>query len=322
MPRGLKTPPATVFRPNCAFKAPQCDQGHQLFICICRVGSQVCNSCWRRIQSTYTHRCRICDFDLCRRCYSSPGAEDPLEASLRPLLEESYSRSSSRERGAGEHVAEPTLSAEDVQAGDLTDPLHSTESSGDARPQATDSNLAPFLQPHWRLAYPDWPLSEYRNEQMRVLYGDRPPVKLPAWFRGGSTRPTSGLRPAARALRDATSEMPAATGTADPAQAANAAKPMPPGDGSVAASSAAAAVAIGLHDPRGGVAQAASAVAALGMPQAERWWRTQIAEKVAVAIGSPELPKSRRPSPRSASWRAKIRKDGITAAQRGESRFD
>lgn len=75
--RGLKTAPAAVFRPNAAFRAPKCSQGHELLISICMVGSQICDRCRHRIKSTYTHRCKACDFDLCSRCYTSSGTSLP-----------------------------------------------------------------------------------------------------------------------------------------------------------------------------------------------------------------------------------------------------
>mmetsp|Transcript_32214 Transcript_32214/g.53003 ORF Transcript_32214/g.53003 Transcript_32214/m.53003 type:complete len:299 (-) Transcript_32214:117-1013(-) len=285
MPRGLKTPPAAVFRANCAFKAPQCDQGHQLFICICRVGSQVCDACMRRIQSTYTHRCKICDFDLCRRCYSSP-VEESLQASLRPLLEESSVRSSS---GAG-NARDGAESGAAAQAGQYVSPVPDSTEPGDFSSQMSSG---PFFEAPWRLAYPDWLPSDHRNEQMRSLYGDRPPVKLPAWFRGGSQRPPAGLRQPFRGPREAALPLPAANGAVDPTMTGNMVQSLPVADSSVEASST--------LDANGGAAEAASKVAAMGMPHAERLWRMQVAEMVAIAIGSPELPKSRRPSPRPSS---------------------
>eukprot|EP00928_Gymnodinium_smaydae_P053081 TRINITY_DN3715_c0_g1_i1.p1 TRINITY_DN3715_c0_g1~~TRINITY_DN3715_c0_g1_i1.p1 ORF type:complete len:199 (-),score=10.79 TRINITY_DN3715_c0_g1_i1:61-657(-) len=76
-PRGLRTAPAMVFRANSAFKAPLCPNGHCLYISVCRVGTQVCNRCQRRIESTATHRCRACDYDLCRRCFTyGPHAQE------------------------------------------------------------------------------------------------------------------------------------------------------------------------------------------------------------------------------------------------------
>merc|ERR1719401_3382275 len=70
--RSTRTAPGVVFRPNAAFKAPQCPQGHELLICICPIGAQCCDSCTKRIESTYTHRCRQCDYDLCTKCFSAP----------------------------------------------------------------------------------------------------------------------------------------------------------------------------------------------------------------------------------------------------------
>lgn len=68
---GVKFPGAPLFRANAAFKAPNCRQGHELLITICQVGSQICDSCQQYIRSTFTHRCRTCDFDLCRRCFAA-----------------------------------------------------------------------------------------------------------------------------------------------------------------------------------------------------------------------------------------------------------
>jgi len=64
-----------VVKPSTAFKAPKCDAGHDLLICMCPVGAQICDRCRKHIQYTYSHRCRECDFDLCRRCFS--GASRP-----------------------------------------------------------------------------------------------------------------------------------------------------------------------------------------------------------------------------------------------------
>lgn len=287
-PRGLKTPPAAVFRANCAFKAPQCDQGHQLFIQVCRVGSQVCDACLRRIRSTYTHRCKTCDFDLCRRCYSSP-VEESLQASLRPLLEESSVRSSS---GAG-------LSREFVENEAAVSQMQAVIDSDETGEFSSPVNSGPILQTSWRLAYPECLPSDRRNDQMRSLYGDNPPVKLSAWFKEGVRRPPAGLRQPVRALGDTAFTLPAARGALHPA-VTNAMVQSLPRTESIDAASA--------MDMHGRASESVSQVDGLAMPHAERLWRMQIAEKVAVAIGSPEFPKSRRPSPRSGSSGVRVRR--------------
>jgi len=57
---------------------------------MCLVGSQICDACSRKIQATYTHRCKACDFDLCGRCFrakarAASAQAVPHRAALRPL---------------------------------------------------------------------------------------------------------------------------------------------------------------------------------------------------------------------------------------------
>eukprot|EP00929_Paragymnodinium_shiwhaense_P004555 TRINITY_DN10559_c0_g1_i3.p1 TRINITY_DN10559_c0_g1~~TRINITY_DN10559_c0_g1_i3.p1 ORF type:complete len:454 (+),score=85.58 TRINITY_DN10559_c0_g1_i3:215-1576(+) len=70
-PKPLRTAPAAVFRPNGAFRAPACRNGHGLSITLCQFASQICDACGRHIRSTYSHRCGACDFDLCKRCFET-----------------------------------------------------------------------------------------------------------------------------------------------------------------------------------------------------------------------------------------------------------
>eukprot|EP00435_Cladocopium_sp_Y103_P052466 s342_g16.t1 len=49
----------------------QCKKAHPLQLCGCAVGSQLCDRCSKRIDCSFTYRCRTCDYDLCERCFSS-----------------------------------------------------------------------------------------------------------------------------------------------------------------------------------------------------------------------------------------------------------
>mmetsp|Transcript_140363 Transcript_140363/g.356171 ORF Transcript_140363/g.356171 Transcript_140363/m.356171 type:complete len:265 (-) Transcript_140363:21-815(-) len=66
--QGLNT-----FRPSnlSSGRAPKCQNDHELLISLCLIGAQICDGCRRRIQATYTHRCKACDYDLCSRCFRS-----------------------------------------------------------------------------------------------------------------------------------------------------------------------------------------------------------------------------------------------------------
>eukprot|EP00929_Paragymnodinium_shiwhaense_P104781 TRINITY_DN69499_c0_g1_i1.p1 TRINITY_DN69499_c0_g1~~TRINITY_DN69499_c0_g1_i1.p1 ORF type:complete len:311 (-),score=54.06 TRINITY_DN69499_c0_g1_i1:100-1032(-) len=79
-PRSLKLASSQVFKANGTSTAPMCRRSHTLSICVCRVGSQLCDCCGQRINATYTHRCKRCDFDLCRRCFSSGRPSPPSSA--------------------------------------------------------------------------------------------------------------------------------------------------------------------------------------------------------------------------------------------------
>eukprot|EP00927_Polykrikos_kofoidii_P010486 TRINITY_DN14423_c0_g1_i1.p1 TRINITY_DN14423_c0_g1~~TRINITY_DN14423_c0_g1_i1.p1 ORF type:complete len:432 (+),score=72.03 TRINITY_DN14423_c0_g1_i1:115-1410(+) len=90
-PQGLKTASKAVFRPNIAFQAPTCRNGHQLSITICRVSAQICDCCGKTVRSTFTHRCGFCDYDLCSRCFetaelSEDGDGEPAE--MQPFLDD------------------------------------------------------------------------------------------------------------------------------------------------------------------------------------------------------------------------------------------
>jgi len=73
--RSLRTAPGAVFRANGAFRPPTCIKGHTLTIVLCRVGSQICDYCEKNVRSTFTHRCAICDYDLCGRCFETAEPE-------------------------------------------------------------------------------------------------------------------------------------------------------------------------------------------------------------------------------------------------------
>eukprot|EP00933_Yihiella_yeosuensis_P020933 TRINITY_DN16699_c0_g2_i2.p1 TRINITY_DN16699_c0_g2~~TRINITY_DN16699_c0_g2_i2.p1 ORF type:complete len:316 (-),score=49.43 TRINITY_DN16699_c0_g2_i2:209-1156(-) len=52
--------------------ALKCNAGHSLNLAPCPFpGSQLCDRCERRIDSTFTYRCKVCDYDLCERCMAS-----------------------------------------------------------------------------------------------------------------------------------------------------------------------------------------------------------------------------------------------------------
>lgn len=103
--RSLKTADAAVFRPNTAFRAPKCSAGHQLFICMCPVGAQICDRCEKPIQYTYSHRCRECDFDLCLRCFSSASRVPRSARGPRPPGAPMEAGAAGRTDNAGERVA-------------------------------------------------------------------------------------------------------------------------------------------------------------------------------------------------------------------------
>mmetsp|Transcript_7831 Transcript_7831/g.18671 ORF Transcript_7831/g.18671 Transcript_7831/m.18671 type:complete len:199 (-) Transcript_7831:16-612(-) len=54
-----------------ALRALRCRTGHALELVSCDIGTQLCDRCQRRIDCSFTYRCRSCDFDLCERCFST-----------------------------------------------------------------------------------------------------------------------------------------------------------------------------------------------------------------------------------------------------------
>eukprot|EP00930_Biecheleria_cincta_P038829 TRINITY_DN26697_c0_g1_i1.p1 TRINITY_DN26697_c0_g1~~TRINITY_DN26697_c0_g1_i1.p1 ORF type:complete len:259 (+),score=36.47 TRINITY_DN26697_c0_g1_i1:25-777(+) len=67
-PDALSTLKEHDLRPKVSLK---CDRGHALQLCNCGIGLQLCDRCSRRIDTSFTYRCKICDYDLCERCYSA-----------------------------------------------------------------------------------------------------------------------------------------------------------------------------------------------------------------------------------------------------------
>eukprot|EP00747_Dinoflagellata_sp_TGD_P198082 gnl/TRDRNA2_/TRDRNA2_70236_c0_seq1.p1 gnl/TRDRNA2_/TRDRNA2_70236_c0~~gnl/TRDRNA2_/TRDRNA2_70236_c0_seq1.p1 ORF type:complete len:209 (+),score=36.73 gnl/TRDRNA2_/TRDRNA2_70236_c0_seq1:24-650(+) len=48
-----------------------CDNGHPLQVMPCSPGRGICDMCEQVVVSTYTYRCKACDYDLCKTCFSN-----------------------------------------------------------------------------------------------------------------------------------------------------------------------------------------------------------------------------------------------------------
>lgn len=276
--RRQRTPPAVVFRANCAFQAPRCSAGHELRITICPVGAQVCDSCKRHVMSTYTHRCRACDYDLCRRCFVSRDSSFEITdtaPSLLPSLEHQdlgvddgepacFSRASSDKPGVE--------TVDSVPAG----------ASAEQLPPESNSKLA-CLRPPPKAQPKTLHQLDRKNQRLQLVYGNAAKHPCIARPSGGAKKvPPCYVGPPSRQSSDA----------------CHFDDLMPTCEVSCAAH---LGITCNYHlavDPvittvTGGVA----------LPPSEKW-RVNCAT-VAIAEGSSDRAKSPRPIPRSAALRAR-----------------
>lgn len=279
--RNQRTAPAVVFKPNCAFQAPRCSVGHELRITICRIGGQVCDSCQRHVMSTFTHRCRACDYDLCRRCFASVGESFPLLANDSPLLLPDLEH---QDKGFKEEVPScgSAVCSDNFQNGGADST--SLENWDGQRPLEITSGSMCFRssrRPQRKILHS----IERRNQRLQLAYGDvgrrarrdvsRPngqTHKLPPQILASPSRQTSDV-----CYFD------------DVAQTCVESNVSPQFANSV------------FSDPTD-VPNAVSTFAEMGLPPNEKW-RLNCAASVAVAAGTPDRANSPRGAPRSAALR-------------------
>jgi len=316
-----RTAPSAVFKPNCAFKAPRCLGGHELLITVCRVGGKVCNCCMQPIPSTYTHRCHGCDYDLCRRCFSTEGDElaavarsesalsQPVlaaasgadlpeasyEAQLRQYQDYRRAQGASEQRLAEEcaQLVEelrrhrvPALASEvlenDSEHGFASMPLDAAL----PEPYPFENQMAFDMD-----CLPPWCFPSWRTSRHRPMLEQRTYEVQRVYGKGVRRRqapiwvsqgPPAQLQPSPRITHRSHASEPSATaGGVSPALF----------DNNVTSISAAGCFA-------GDIRAAASTFAAMGLPSSEQW-RAECAESVARSVGHSR--ESRRASPRTSS---------------------
>mmetsp|Transcript_26893 Transcript_26893/g.48601 ORF Transcript_26893/g.48601 Transcript_26893/m.48601 type:complete len:301 (-) Transcript_26893:62-964(-) len=185
----------------------KCGRGHALQLSSCSMGCQLCDRCERRIDTTFTYRCRACDYDLCERCFAA--AKQVARARTQEAATSLAETQAAAKAAAAKAAAMSTSPRERLEA------AISANSPGSWAPPSLSARERRPSWNHWNLELPGRVLVS-RPRTPRKNGGPRSPFLGP-----GNTKSLPQprqVKPARRPASNAPSPLPAAEAQPAPDQ--------------------------------------------------------------------------------------------------------